>query len=102
MAAEDYRICSFTGLKIHKPTEDLIKWNTVTAILFLALGGLMGFLIALTRWPSVHYLSLQNYYRYLTLHGIDALLAWIIFFEIALVHYTSSVMLNVRSYAPML
>ncbi len=100
MAAEDYRICSFTGLKIHKPTEDLIKWNTVTAILFLALGGLMGFLIALTRWPSVHYLSLQNYYRYLTLHGIDALLLWIIFFEIGLVYFTSAVLLNTRTVIP--
>lgn len=96
----DYRICSFTGLKIHRPAEDLIKWNIVTGILFLALGGFMGLLMALTRWPSVHYLEAAHYYRFLTLHGFDALLLWILFFEIALVHFTSAVLLNTRVAAP--
>ncbi len=98
----EFRVCSSTGFRIERSAEALVRWNIIAAILCLVVGGLMGFLVAITRWPSVHFLSLQNYYRFLTLHGIDALLAWIIFFEIALVHYTSSVMLNVRSYAPML
>ncbi|HHL39972.1 MAG TPA: cytochrome C oxidase subunit I [Deltaproteobacteria bacterium] len=97
MITEDFRTCPETGLRIHNPTAALVKWNVVTAILFLALGGFMGFLVVLTRWPSVHYLGMVNYYRYLTLHGIDALLVWIIFFEIALVHFTSAVLLNTRS-----
>ncbi len=96
----EFRTCSFTGLKIHKPAEDLIKWNVITAVLFLALGGLMGLFMGLTRWPSVHYLDPTYYYRYLTLHGFDALLVWIIFFEVALVYFTSAVLLNTRTVIP--
>ncbi|MBI3752898.1 MAG: cbb3-type cytochrome c oxidase subunit I [Deltaproteobacteria bacterium] len=96
----DYRICSLTGFKIHKTAEDLVKWNMVTAILFLTLGGFMGLLMALTRWPSVHYLDATHYYRFLTLHGFNALLLWILFFEIGLVYFTSAILLNTRVVAP--
>ncbi len=96
----EFRTCSLSGLKIEKNTEHLIKWNVIVAILLLAVGGLLALFVALTRWPSVHLLPLQWYYRLLTLHGIDALLAWIIFFEIALVHFTSAALLGTRSYAP--
>ncbi|MBE7414277.1 MAG: cbb3-type cytochrome c oxidase subunit I [Deltaproteobacteria bacterium] len=50
----------------------------------------------------MHLLPLDYYYRFLTLHGIDALLAWIIFFEVALVHFTSAALLGTRSYVPWL
>jgi cytochrome c oxidase subunit 1 len=100
MADSNFRICSLSGLKIDRAGELLIRWNIIAAMATLAVGGLMAFLVALTRWPSVHFLGLTNYYRFLTLHGIDALLAWIIFFEIGLVHFTSTVLLGVRSYAP--
>lgn len=102
MASFDFRTCSLSGLKIEKNSENLIKWNVIAALATLAVGGLMALLVALTRWPSVHLLSATNYYRFLTAHGVDALLAWIIFFEIALVHFTSTVVLGVRSYVPWL
>src|SRR3990170_1291638 len=97
-----FRTDALSGLKIDKATENLVRWNVIAALATLAVGGLLGLLVVLTRWPSVHLLPLDYYYRFLTLHGIDALLAWIIFFEIALVHFTSSVILGTRSYAPWL
>ena len=100
--ASIFRTDPSSGLKIEKASENLIKWNLIAAFATLAVGGLLGLSVVLTRWPSVHLLPLDYYYRFLTLHGIDALLAWIIFFEIALVHFTSSVILGTRSYAPWL
>ncbi|MDP2689874.1 MAG: cbb3-type cytochrome c oxidase subunit I, partial [Deltaproteobacteria bacterium] len=72
--------------------------NVIAALATLAVGGLFALLVALTRWPSVHLLPLEYYYRFLTLHGIDALLAWIIFFEMALVYFTSAILLGTRVY----
>lgn len=102
MANFQFRTDPLSGLKIEKSSENLIKWNVIAALATLAVGGLMALLVALTRWPSVHLLGATNYYRFLTLHGIDALLAWIIFFEVALVHFTSTVLLGTRSYVPWL
>jgi len=42
-----YRICPDTGFKVDLAGEKLIKWNAVTSIVFLAIGGLLGFLVAL-------------------------------------------------------
>ncbi|OGP13249.1 MAG: cytochrome C oxidase subunit I [Deltaproteobacteria bacterium GWA2_55_10] len=97
-----FRTDALSGLKIDKATENLVRWNVIAALATLAVGGLLGLLVVLTRWPSVHLLPLDYYYRFLTLHGIDALLAWIIFFEIALVHFTSAALLGTRSYVPWL
>ncbi len=98
MAKSEFRISSLTGLKIDSGSAALIKWNVIAALATLAVGGLFALLIALTRWPSIHLLPLEYYYRFLTLHGLDALLAWIIFFEIALVYFTSAVLLGTKTY----
>ena len=45
-----HRVCPETGLKVCKDAEKLIKMNAVAAIVFLAVGGLFGLLVALTRW----------------------------------------------------
>lgn len=102
MANHEFRTCSLSGLRIEKKSENLIRWNIIAAMATLAVGGLMALLVALTRWPSVHLLSATNYYRFLTAHGIDALLAWIIFFEIGLVHFATTAVLGARSYVPWL
>lgn len=96
----DFRTCSVTGLKVHLPAERLIKINAVTAVVFLLVGGLLALLLALTRWPAVHLLPAAFYYRFLTLHGIAMLVAWIIFFEIAAVYFCCTVLLNSRLAAP--
>jgi cytochrome c oxidase subunit 1 len=98
----EYRTCPYTGLKVDIAAQALIKANAVAAIVFLALGGLMGLLVALTRWPAVHLLPPEWFYLVLTGHGANVLLFWIIFFEIAVLYFASAVLLNCRLAAPRL
>jgi len=95
-----HRVCPATGLRIHKTAENLIKANAVTAIVFLAIGGTFGLMVALTRWPAVHLLPADWFYLVLTGHGLDVLLVWIIFFEIAVLYFASAILLNSRIAAP--
>ena len=95
-----FRTCPTTGLKIHLPAERLIKANAVAAVVFLAIGGLFGLMVALTRWPAVHLLPADWFYLALTAHGLDVLLVWIIFFEMAVLYFASAILLNSRIAAP--
>ena len=100
MSTFEHRVCPATGLRIHKSAENLIKANAVVAIVFLAVGGLFGLLVALTRWPGVHILPADWFYLSLTAHGLDVLLVWIIFFEMAVLYFASAVLLNSRLATP--
>jgi len=95
-----FRTCPSTGLRVHLTAERLIKANALAAVVFLAVGGLFGLLVALTRWPAVHLLPADWFYLVLTGHGINVLLVWIIFFEIALFYFASAMLLNSRLAAP--
>ncbi|MFN3076953.1 MAG: cbb3-type cytochrome c oxidase subunit I, partial [Alphaproteobacteria bacterium] len=95
-----FRVCPTTGFKVDLAADKLIKWNGVTAIVALLIGGLFGLGVALTRWPSVHLLPADWFYLALTAHGLDVLLVWVIFFEVALLYFTSSVLLNCRLATP--
>ncbi len=99
-AKSTFRICPTTGLKVDRDAETLIKVNAVAAVVFLLVGGLFGLSIALTRWPTVHLLPADWFYLALTAHGFDVLLAWIIFFEMAILYFASAVLLNCRLAAP--
>ena len=94
------RTCATTGLRIDRSAENLIKANAVAAVVFLLIGGLFGLSIALTRWPAVHLLPADWFYLALTAHGFDVLLAWIIFFEMAVLYFASAILLNSRIAAP--
>ena len=96
----DFRTCPTTGLKVDLAAEKLIKVNAVAAVVFLAIGGLFGLLVALTRWPEVHLLPADWFYLALTAHGLDVLLVWIIFFEMAVLYFASAVLLGSRLAAP--
>ena len=96
----DYRTCPTTGLRVDRAAEKLIKANAVVAIVFLAIGGLFGLLVALTRWPAVHFLPADWFYLALTAHGLDVLLVWIIFFEMAILYFASAIVLNSRLAGP--
>jgi len=96
----NFRTCPTTGLKVDRSAENLIKANAVVAVVFLLVGGLFGLSIALTRWPTVHLLPADWFYLALTAHGFDVLLAWIIFFEMAVLYFASAVLLNSRLAAP--
>ena len=95
-----FRTCPSTGLKIHRPAENLIKAHAVAAVVFLAVGGLFGLSVALTRWPAVHLLPADWFYLALTAHGLDVLIVWIIFFEMAVLYFASAILLNARLATP--
>jgi cytochrome c oxidase subunit 1 len=100
LSADDFRTCPVTTFKVDPKAELLIKANAVAAVLCLTVGGIVALLMALTRWPSVALLSPEWFYRLVTLHGIDMLVAWIVFFEVAGLYFGAAVMLNSRLVAP--
>lgn len=97
-----FRLCQYTGLKVDVAAQRLIIANAVAAVVFLAVGGVMGLMVALTRWPAVHLLPAEWFYLILTAHGANVLLFWIIFFEIAVLYFASAVLLNCRLAGPRL
>lgn len=102
IAALAFRICPVTGLKVDQNAEKLIKINAVFAVLSLLAGGIAALLVLFTRWPATHLLDATGYYRALTFHGINMLIFWIIFFEIAVLYFAGPVLLNSRLPAPRL
>jgi cytochrome c oxidase subunit I len=102
MSSTVFRTCPTTGLKVDLAAQKLIKANAVAAVVFLLIGGLFGLSVALTRWPTVHLLPAEWFYLALTAHGLDVLLLWIIFFEIAILYFASAILLNSRLAAPKL
>jgi cytochrome c oxidase subunit 1 len=96
----NFRTCPSTGLVYHEPAEMLMKANAVAGVVFLLVGGILALLIALTRWPAVHLLPADWFYLVLTAHGVDMLVFWIIFFEIAVLYFAGSVLLKCRLATP--
>jgi len=94
------RRCGVTGLVIDRSAERLIKFHAVTAVLFLALGGTLALLIALTRWQVVHLLPAKQFYAFLSAHGMVMLIFWILFFEMAGLVFGSTVLLSARMVVP--
>ena len=78
-------------------------FNAVTAVLWLAFGGTLALLIALTRWHAVHLISDSEwFYRLVGAHGAAMLIFWIIFFEVAGLIFGGTILLNTRFVAPVL
>jgi cytochrome c oxidase subunit 1 len=77
-----------------------MKVHAVAAAVALLVAGVLALGIALTRWPAVHLLPADRFYMYLTAHGVDALIFWIIFFEMAILYFASSTLLRCRLAAP--
>ena len=97
-----FRRCEVTGLIVDRSAEQLIKFNAVTAVLYLAFGGTLALLIALTRWPAVHLLPATNFYESVSAHGMVMLIFWILFFEMAGLIFGSTVLLSARMVVPQL
>jgi len=100
MVNNSYRTCPDTGLKFFDSAENLIKVNAVAGVVFLLVGGLFGLLVGLTRWQAVHLLGAEDFYMVLTAHGLNVLIFWMIFFEIAILYFCSSVLLGCRLATP--
>jgi cytochrome c oxidase subunit 1 len=96
MTAATFRTCPVTGRKIHDSAEALIKANAVVSVVALLVGAVAAVLIVLTRWQAVHLLPAQWFYRILGVHGMSMLIFFIIFFEMAVLYFTSTVLLNAR------
>lgn len=96
------RRCKVTGLLVDRSAERLIMLNAVTAVVYLAIGGILALLIALTRWPVVHLLPYESFYAFVSTHGMVMLIFWIIFFEVAGLIFGSTVLLSARMVVPQL
>jgi cytochrome c oxidase subunit 1 len=62
----------------------------------------LALLITLTRWQAVHLVGADTFYMMLTAHGLDMLVVWIIFFEVAILYFCSSTLLRCRLATPRL
>jgi len=100
MKTQEFRTCPESGLQFHKPAELLMRLNAVVAVVCLLVGGITALLVTLTRWPAVHLLPADKFYMLLTTHGINMLIFWIIFFEIAVLYFCSSTLLRCRLATP--
>jgi len=89
-----FRTCPVTGFKVDSQAEGLIRANAVVAVVCLLIGGIFALLVALTRWPAIHLLGNEWYYRALTAHAINMLFFWIVFFEVAGLYFGSAVVLS--------
>ncbi len=95
-----YRTCPRSGLQFENQAEWLMKANAFVGVVWLLIGGLLAIGVVLTRWPAIHWLPADTFYMVLTAHGIDMLIFWIIFFEIAVLYFASSTLLRCRIATP--
>jgi cytochrome c oxidase subunit 1 len=94
--ARRFRTCEVTGLRVDWHAETLIKVNAVVAVVNFLVGIVAAFGIVMTRWQAVHLLPADLFYRFLTLHGLNMLIFFIIFFEMAVLYFAGPVLLNSR------
>ncbi|MCB2022231.1 MAG: cbb3-type cytochrome c oxidase subunit I [Rhizobacter sp.] len=99
-SAITYRTCPRSGLQFEGHAEKLIYANAFVAVVCLLLGGILAIGVVLTRWPAIHWLEADTFYQVLTAHGINMLIFWIIFFEIAVLYFCSSTLLRCRIATP--
>jgi cytochrome c oxidase subunit 1 len=100
MADVVWRTCPVTGLKVHGPAERLIRANAVVAVVAFLIGVVAAVGLVLTRWQAVHLLPAVWYYRLLTAHGLNMLIFFIIFFEMAVLYFAGPVLLCCRVPSP--
>ncbi|MCP4491381.1 MAG: cytochrome c oxidase subunit I [Gammaproteobacteria bacterium] len=95
-----FRVCPDSGFYFDKSAESLMKVNAVAGAVCLLIAGLLALGVVLTRWQEVHLLPADMFYQVLTGHGINALIFWVIFFEMAILYFASSTLLRTRLAAP--
>jgi cytochrome c oxidase subunit 1 len=95
-----FRTCPITGRRIDLGAELLIKVHAVASVVALLIGATAAVLLVLTRWQAVHLLPAVWFYRILGVHGMSMLIFFIIFFEMAVLFFAGTVLLNARNCAP--
>lgn len=101
-SASLFRRCPATGLNIHRDAENLLKVNAVVSIVTLLIGAIAALLLVLTRWQAVHLLPVDWFYRLLTAHGLNMLIFFIIYFEMAVLYFAGPITLGCRVPTPKL
>ncbi|MCC6465752.1 MAG: cbb3-type cytochrome c oxidase subunit I [Planctomycetes bacterium] len=102
LTSDNSRVCDTTGLKVCLQSEMLIKLNAVVAVVCLLIGVLAAFGLALTRWETIGLLDPLMYYRFTTVHGLNMLIFWILFMEMAILYFAGTVLLNNRNASSLL
>ena len=97
-----FRTCPVTGLQVNRDSEWLLRANAVVAVVAMLVGALAAIGLVLTRWQAIHLLPAHMYYRFLTAHGLNMLIFWVIFFEMAVLYFAGPIVLNCRQPAPKL
>jgi cytochrome c oxidase subunit 1 len=95
-----FRTCGSTGRRIEQQAERMIKAHAVVSVVALLVGAIAAVLLVLTRWQAVHLLPAVWFYRILGVHGMSMLIFFILFFEMAVLIFASTVLLNNRQAAP--
>ena len=95
-----FRVCPDSGFYFDKSAESLMKVNAVAAAVSLLVAGIFALGVILTRWQEIHLLPADLFYQALTAHGLNALIFWVIFFEMAILYFASSTLLRTRLAAP--
>jgi cytochrome c oxidase subunit I len=95
-----FRVCPSTGLKIDRQGELLMRSHAVVATVALLVGGIAAVLVLLTRWQAIHLLDSVWFYRILTVHGMNMLIFFILFFEMAVLYFCAGPLLNARIPSP--
>lgn len=98
MKAERMRVCATTGLPVCLSAELFIKLNAVFGVVSLLIGAVAAILLALTRWEAVALLDPIDYYMVISLHGLNMLIFWILFMEMAILYFASTTLLNSRNF----
>jgi cytochrome c oxidase subunit 1 len=94
-----FRTCPVTARRIHLPAERLVKVHAVSSVVALLIGAIAAVMLVLTRWQAVHLLPADWFYRVLGVHGMSMLIFFIIFFEMAVLVFASTALVNARQCA---
>jgi len=96
---QGFRTCPVTGLLCHIASLRLITANYAMALISISIGGIAAILVGLSRSSLVLLRDPGSYYLWLTALGINMLIFWILWFEIALLYFVGTVLLNAPIYS---
>ena len=98
---QEFRVCPITTFRVHRKAEPVMIVNAVVAILAMALGGIAALLMGLHKFPGQLFslITEAQYYQVVTIHGINMLILWIVWFEIAAAYFVSTAILNSRLFS---
>ena len=102
VSQDEFRVCPETTFRVHTPTEPLIVFNAVIAVLCLSIGGITALLMGLHKSPEQAWSILSSaeaYYRTVNIHGFNMLIFWVVWFEVAAMYFVSTVLLNSPLYS---